>query len=287
MSQGRLQGRLTCKKVVLANGSVVDANAEVNQDLFWALKGGGNNFGELDEHAEPGPLLVFACLSLTRIVGPGIITEYTLKTYAFSGQVWGGIRYYNISQLPEVMAAYYQYQSNPDKSPWANLIVAAVPTNASIGLLASMVYLKPEEVPAREAFAPFLSINSNYDTTAITSYTDYMDAYPIPDIPRYVSRFCLRVTQEIQDIHTNPQVQLVDNKCSNGPTDIRHHCRGYLELNGDGRSRGSNGWTPCAYIPAGFRRNSTYRTATRQHARFEPSEADLADCQLRLVVCGR
>jgi FAD/FMN-containing dehydrogenase len=32
-------------EVVLADGSIVDANVASNDDLFWALKGGGPNFG--------------------------------------------------------------------------------------------------------------------------------------------------------------------------------------------------------------------------------------------------
>ena len=32
-------------RVVLADGRIVDANQETHQDLFRALKGGGNNFG--------------------------------------------------------------------------------------------------------------------------------------------------------------------------------------------------------------------------------------------------
>ena len=36
---------LTRDQVVLANGSIVNANANFNTDLWWALKGGGNNFG--------------------------------------------------------------------------------------------------------------------------------------------------------------------------------------------------------------------------------------------------
>lgn len=32
-------------EVVLADGSIVEANANRNQDLMWALKGGVNNFG--------------------------------------------------------------------------------------------------------------------------------------------------------------------------------------------------------------------------------------------------
>jgi FAD/FMN-containing dehydrogenase len=32
-------------EVVLANGTVVEANKSCNSDLFWALKGGSSNFG--------------------------------------------------------------------------------------------------------------------------------------------------------------------------------------------------------------------------------------------------
>jgi FAD/FMN-containing dehydrogenase len=32
-------------ELVLGNGTIVEASAQVNQDLFWALKGGGPNFG--------------------------------------------------------------------------------------------------------------------------------------------------------------------------------------------------------------------------------------------------
>ena len=39
-------GRAKMMQIVLADGSVVDANAEQNTDLFWALKGGGANFGQ-------------------------------------------------------------------------------------------------------------------------------------------------------------------------------------------------------------------------------------------------
>lgn len=35
-------------EVVLANASIVNANAYENLDLFWALKGGGNQVGQLN-----------------------------------------------------------------------------------------------------------------------------------------------------------------------------------------------------------------------------------------------
>ena len=33
-------------EVVLSDGAIVNANANSNPDLFWALKGGGDQFGE-------------------------------------------------------------------------------------------------------------------------------------------------------------------------------------------------------------------------------------------------
>lgn len=39
---------LTSIQVVLANGSIVEANANTNESLFRALKGGTSNYGEWD-----------------------------------------------------------------------------------------------------------------------------------------------------------------------------------------------------------------------------------------------
>jgi FAD/FMN-containing dehydrogenase len=41
-------------EVVLADGTVVNANNDEHSDLFWALKGGSNNFGaSIPSHAHP------------------------------------------------------------------------------------------------------------------------------------------------------------------------------------------------------------------------------------------
>ncbi|KAF2647653.1 putative FAD-binding oxidoreductase [Lophiostoma macrostomum CBS 122681] len=142
-------------QVVLANGSTLNANAAQNPDLWWALKGGSNIFG--------------------------IVTEVTLKTYPM-GQVWGGVRTYSLTQFHNVVKAYYEFQSSPDKSPYANLIVLISPTNSTIGILVSMVYLKPEQGP--KAFAAFDSLNASFDSTGIKNFTDYMAEYVVPDILR-------------------------------------------------------------------------------------------------------
>ncbi|PKY09117.1 FAD-binding domain-containing protein [Aspergillus campestris IBT 28561] len=59
--------------VVLANGSIVDANATSNPDLFWALKGGNNSFG--------------------------VVTHFDLRVLHTPGDVYGGIILYPESSL--------------------------------------------------------------------------------------------------------------------------------------------------------------------------------------------
>lgn len=134
----------------------MNANAECNQDLFRALKGGSNNFG--------------------------IVTRFTLSTYAIH-QVWGGIRSYAFEQLPALLSAMLEYQSVPDKDPYANLIMQCFLTNSSIGAVLSMVYLKPEASP--RAFSPFYRVPAIADTTKIQSFTDVINGQTMPTIPRW------------------------------------------------------------------------------------------------------
>ncbi|KAI2465117.1 putative FAD-binding oxidoreductase [Annulohypoxylon bovei var. microspora] len=142
-------------EVVTAKGTVVNASAESHPDLFWALKGGANNFG--------------------------IVTKFTLKAYDIH-DAWGGVRVYSLDALPALFDAMYQYQSVANKDPYANIMLQAFPTNASIGAILNIVYLKPEEEP--EAFAPFRNITSLADQTQLQTLTELMLAAPVPELTR-------------------------------------------------------------------------------------------------------
>lgn len=69
-------------EVVLSNGTVCEANAQQNPDLYWALKGGAFNFG--------------------------IVTRFDLTTFSVPS-MWGGSAYYDASALDPLVNAYASY----------------------------------------------------------------------------------------------------------------------------------------------------------------------------------
>lgn len=75
-----------------------------------------------------------------------------------------------------------EYQAVPNKDPYANVMFQAFTTNASVGAVLDMVYLKRESNPA--AFSPFYSIPTTSDTTKIQSITEMIGSQYVPDIPR-------------------------------------------------------------------------------------------------------
>ncbi|KAI1131073.1 putative FAD-binding oxidoreductase [Nemania abortiva] len=141
-------------EVVLADGRIVKATATTNSDLFWALKGGTNNFG--------------------------IVTSFTSTTYPIY-QTWGGIQVYTPDQTSVLLQALYEYQTQPNKDPYANMIINLVPTNGS--LLLTFVYLKPVERPA--AFAPFYALTPVFEQTGIMTLHELMGLFPPTILPRW------------------------------------------------------------------------------------------------------
>jgi len=65
--------------VVLANGNFVKANADENPDLFWAIRGGGGNFG--------------------------VVTSFTFRLHPVD-TIYGGPMLYELSEAADVMKWY-------------------------------------------------------------------------------------------------------------------------------------------------------------------------------------
>ncbi|KAH9887171.1 putative FAD-binding oxidoreductase [Xylariomycetidae sp. FL2044] len=146
-------------EVVLADGTLVNANAGSNEDLYWALKGGSNNFG--------------------------IVTAFTLRTYPIY-HIWGGIKGYPSEALPDLLDALAEFQTDPRKDLYAQFNMNIYLTNTTFGVVLALVYLKPEEKPS--AFNPFYRLEDKWDTTmdttSLRTISDLLREYPIPSIPR-------------------------------------------------------------------------------------------------------
>ena len=69
--------------VVLADGSQIHASADEHPDLFWALRGGGGNFG--------------------------VVTSFEFLTHPIGAAVMAGPTFWPIEQTPEVMRFYREF----------------------------------------------------------------------------------------------------------------------------------------------------------------------------------
>jgi FAD/FMN-containing dehydrogenase len=77
-------------QVVTAEGEVVTANAKTNKDLFWALRGGGGNFG--------------------------VVTSFTFKLSPLPPVVGAAITFYPAADAEKVLRGYRDFMKNaPDE----------------------------------------------------------------------------------------------------------------------------------------------------------------------------
>ncbi|KAH9009950.1 FAD-binding domain-containing protein [Lactarius hengduanensis] len=91
-------------ELVLPNGTITNVT-ESNKDLWFALRGGGNNFG--------------------------IVTKFTYKTVP-QGQVWGGVINYNADQLDLVKEALLKFQQKNDAKAALTVPVTYTPAGSNV-----------------------------------------------------------------------------------------------------------------------------------------------------------
>ncbi|CAG8980498.1 hypothetical protein HYALB_00013099 [Hymenoscyphus albidus] len=112
-------------EIVLADGTVTNANSSENSDLFWALKGGGPNFG--------------------------IVTRFDLFTIPV-GQIWFQVSLYSVDQVDDVIDAFVKWQNNGASDLRSTVGFAIGLQSITVGL----IYSAPVESPP--AFTPFYDL---------------------------------------------------------------------------------------------------------------------------------
>ncbi|PGG95410.1 hypothetical protein AJ79_10070 [Helicocarpus griseus UAMH5409] len=134
-------------EVVLANATIVNANATSNAELYEVLKGGGNNFG--------------------------IVTAFTLQTHPMETDVWGGNYVFGPEQSEDLLKAvrdFTEYNTD-DKAA----IILTLERGAALNLWIMFLFYDGIEPPAG-VFDNFTHIGPSIDNTKTRSYTDLCKA---------------------------------------------------------------------------------------------------------------
>jgi FAD/FMN-containing dehydrogenase len=81
---------LLAAEVVLANGRIVTASSSENSDLFWAIRGGGGNFG--------------------------VVTRFSYRLHPLGPRIMGGLVLHDFADAREVMRFYREFSGTaPDE----------------------------------------------------------------------------------------------------------------------------------------------------------------------------
>ncbi|KAK0625504.1 hypothetical protein B0T17DRAFT_600017 [Bombardia bombarda] len=131
-------------EVVLADGSVVTADGKgENADLFWALKGGGNNFG--------------------------IVTNFKMKTFV-TGQIWAGLTFYPKQVTQPAAQALVEFTDGMESDPDSNLLCffAYTPQFKDVGIATMSVQVAGvEKAPAYDKWLALPSIMTTCKMTTV------------------------------------------------------------------------------------------------------------------------
>ncbi|KAH9033365.1 FAD-binding domain-containing protein [Lactarius pseudohatsudake] len=136
-------------ELVLPNGTVTTVTAE-DHDLWFALRGGGNNFG--------------------------IVTKFTVKSHP-QGQVWGGIMFFGSDQLGAIKHAIAQFSSKVT-DPNAALEAGFFYSSGEVIPAVTLFYNAPQ--PPSGIFDAFLRTPNQQQDIHTRSYVDIVKNQAAP-----------------------------------------------------------------------------------------------------------
>ncbi|MBS9403515.1 FAD-binding oxidoreductase [Halomonas sp. TRM85114] len=211
---------LLAAELVTADGSIVHASEEENPELFWALHGGGGNFG--------------------------VATSLTFRLHELK-QVTALLLVWSPDKASEVLRAYRDYlEAAPDQVGGGALYITAPPEAfvpehfvSKLTFAVLVVYAGPE-AEAREVVAPLLALGHEAEMIAEMPYADlqcmlddppgyrnYWSAEYLETFPdEAIALFCERASDMIVPSPSQqvliPQGGAVGNRPSDFPVPWRH-----------------------------------------------------------------
>ncbi|TFK33518.1 FAD dependent oxidoreductase, partial [Crucibulum laeve] len=166
-------------ELVQPTGKIVEVTQASQPDLFFALKGGGNNFG--------------------------IVTKFTLKTYP-QGPVWGGLIMIDGSHIPEVADAVTDFSLNID-DPKAGMDTLYINVNGSVVVTQLVFYDGPAPPPG--IFEAILAIPSFVKDVQTRSFLSFMASggpFPVDQRTLFHSVSMLQFSPTISEVIRNETV---------------------------------------------------------------------------------
>ncbi|HEX6743176.1 MAG TPA: FAD-binding oxidoreductase [Solirubrobacteraceae bacterium] len=160
---GLAANSVTAVQVVTADGRVVLADAHHDADLFWAVRGGGGNFG--------------------------IVTAIELELYPVQ-ELYAGMLAFPVQRAAEILRAWREWvRTVPDEATSVGRILhfppledIPAPLRGQSFVIVEMAYLG-DEASASELLAPLRALDPAMDTFATVTPADLLQLHMDPPQP--------------------------------------------------------------------------------------------------------
>lgn len=141
--------KLTMRQVVTASGIIVKASPQHFPDMFWALRGGGNNMG--------------------------IVTSFELQAHPLKDDlIFGGTRIFTEEVFDDVVKAWVDLTINSPKDPKAGSWVAWTDRGIKLGLTELWYGAPLANGSDSVGLAPFYNISAMSDSTKTRGHAAYV-----------------------------------------------------------------------------------------------------------------
>ncbi|OQE21081.1 hypothetical protein PENSTE_c012G09765 [Penicillium steckii] len=187
-------------KIITPDGSILNVSSTENSELFWALRGAGQNFA--------------------------IVVEFVFQGYSQHNDVWNGTITYHPNQLAEVIQALNSSLFHVDGKAAAQCVFSLSPDNEE-PLITTVLFFNGSEKEGRHHFKMLLSITCIEENMQMKPYSEantLLNALVPPGGPK--SLLGVQLATPLKAEFTSSLLETITTKLKNEP-DLRGSC---LEL---------------------------------------------------------
>ena len=146
---------LVAAEIVTADGRILRASENENPDLFWAIRGGGGNFG--------------------------VVTAFEFAAHPL-GQVYAGTIGYGLDNLAELLVAWRDYMRNATEGLSTSVTIMPAFGDAPPAALVMLCYSGEDEAAAMQAIEPLKQLGTvTFQNVEKKNYTDVLEEAHAPE----------------------------------------------------------------------------------------------------------